>query len=318
MPIKKASAKKNRSANIKSQKFKYINQVVNIADTHSGCQLALCPPEVPLDNGGLYEVSGLQLKLWHWWEEFWGDWVVRVTKGEPFAVVHNGDPQEGVHHRANTQISQNEADQQRVAEMTLRPVKEKAEGGFYMLRGTNAHGGESDQNTEKLAKALGAVPEIIGNPKGKDDGIINYSRNELWLRLGGPDGTLIHYLHHIGTSSSLGYEATALTKEFEQSLVEAARWGYPPPDFIVRAHRHRHFKMEIATRNVYGIAEILPGWQLKTPLVWRIAGARLTTPQCGGTLIRRGDREHYSVAKVWSINRTPEVVAMEIPMVRAK
>jgi hypothetical protein len=303
-------------ANIKSNKFRYINQAVNISDTHGGCQLALCPEVVPLDNGGVYRSSALQLKILAWWNEFWDEWVPRVTKGEPYAVVHNGDPIEGVHHKANTQISQNEADQAKVAEMILRPIKERAEGGFYMMRGTNAHGGESDQNTEKLAKSLGAIPQIIAEPsEDNPDGIKNYARNELWLRLGGPNGSLVHYLHHIGTSSALGYEATALTKEFEQSLVEAARWGYPAPDFVIRGHRHRHFKMEIATRNVYGIGEILPGWQLKTPLVWRIAGARLTTPQCGGTLVRKGDQEHYSVSKVWSVERTPEEIAIETPTV---
>jgi len=303
--------KKNRAPYVKKERFKYINQVVDISDTHSGCRLALCPPEVALDEGGVYKASPLQLKLLSWWEEFWEDWLPRYTHGEPFAVVHNGDPLEGVHHRANTQISTNRADQQKIAEMLLKPIVDKAEGGFYMVRGTNAHGGEAEEDVERLAKSLGAIPEMQGEA-------VNYARNELWLRLGGPDGTLCHFLHHIGTSSSLGYEATALSKEFEQSLVEAARWGYPPPDFILRAHRHRYFKTVVATKNVYGIGEITPAWQLKTPLVWRIAGARLTTPQCGGVLIRKGDREHYSVAKIWNVERTPEVMAMEVPTVRGE
>ena len=306
-------------AAIKKERFKYINNAVFISDTHSGCQLALCPPEVPLDAGGSYQASKIQLKLWAWWNEFWDDWIPEFTKGEPYAVVHNGDPMDGVHHKANTQISQNKADQQKIAEMILRPIKEKAEGGFYMIRGTNAHGGESEEDVEKLAKALGAIPEIIEHPtKEKPEGKFNYARNELWLRLGGPDGSLCHFLHHIGTSSSLGYEATALTKEFEQVLVESALRGYPAPDFILRSHRHRHFKMQISSRNVYAIGEISPGWQLKTPLVWRIAGARITTPQCGGVLIRKGDREHYSVEKIWSIERTPEVVAIETPKARVR
>ena len=300
---------KDRSAYIKKERFKYINQVVDISDTHSGCRLALCPPEdVFFDEGGSYKASPLQMKLWNWWEEFWYEWLPRYTHGEPFAVVHNGDPLEGVHHRANTQISANKADQQKIAEKLLKPIVDLCEGRFYMVRGTNAHGGEAEEDVERLAKSLGAIPEKTG-------GAINYARNELWLRLGGPDGTLCHFLHHIGTSSALGYEATALTKEFEQSLVEAARWGYPPPDIILRAHRHRHFKMQVATKNVYGIGEITPGWQLKTPLVWRIAGARLTTPQCGGILIRRGDREHYTVSKIFNVERTPEVIAVETPFV---
>lgn len=298
-------------ANIKSDKFKYINQVVVVADIHAGCQMGLCPPKVALDGGGVYKASKLQLKLYHWWQEFWGDWVPRYTKGEPFAVAFNGDATDGRHHNSTTQISQNLADQQKIAEILLTPIVAAAEGGFYLIRGTSSHTGESGENEEKLAKSIGAIPEAHGDA-------LNYARNELWLRLGGPKGTLCHFLHHIGTSSSLGYEATALTKEFEQSLVEAARWGYPAPDFIFRSHRHRHFKTQVATRNVYGIGEITPAWQLKTPFVWKIAGARLTTPQCGGVLARKGDREHYSVAKVWNVERTPEVIAMETPKVRVK
>jgi len=312
-----AKKKRNKAPAIKGDRFKYINQVVDISDTHSGCQLALCPQEVPLDSGGTYKASRVQLKLLAMWEEFWEDWVPRFTKGEPYVVVHNGDPMDGRHHGTTTQISQNLADQQKIAEMLLKPVVEKAEGGFYMIRGTNAHGGEAEENAEKLAKSLGAIPQVIEKPsKRNPEGAKNYARNELWLRLGGPKGTLCHFMHHIGTSSSLGYEATALSKEFEQSLVEAARWGYEPPDFILRAHRHRHFKMQVATKNVYGIGEISPAWQLKSGLVWRIAGARLSTPQCGGLLIRKGSNEHYSVSKVWNLDRTPEVIAMEIPVVR--
>src|SRR5208283_5633690 len=44
-------------------------------------------PPVVFDDGGLYQPSKIQLKLWNIWEEFWGDWVPRTTRAEPYAIV---------------------------------------------------------------------------------------------------------------------------------------------------------------------------------------------------------------------------------------
>ena len=295
-------------ATIKKERFKYINNAVVVSDLHAGCSFGLCPPEVQLDGGGTYQPKGAQRKIWEWWLEFWNEWVPDVIKGEPYCVIINGDALEGRHHNSTTQISQNLADQQKIAEMILRPIATKAEGGFYMIRGTEAHVGGAGENEEPLAKLLGAIPE----PGDKG----NFARYELWLRLGGPNGSLCHILHHIGTTGSQAFEGTALTKECTESLAEAARWGYPAPDFVIRSHRHRHYKCEFATRNKIGIGEITPGWQLKTPFTWKIPGGRVTTPQCGGILIRKGDREHYTVHKVFNVTRTPEVIAIETPTIR--
>lgn len=278
-------------ASRKKRKTEVRNLIV-ISDTHSGCRLALCPREgVPLDDGGDYMPSTLQLKLCDWWDEFWNEWVPNVTNGEPWDLIHNGDAVEGVHHGSVTQISHNLHDQGEIAFRLLQPHVEacKASGGkYYHIRGTEAHVAKSGQEEERLAKQLGAVPNEHGQ----------FARWELWKRVG---NGLVHALHHIGTTSSSAHETSALNAELSASYVEAGRWGHEPPDIIVRSHRHRCSEVRLAARKNgelrYATVVVTPAWQLKTPFTYKIAGARLSQPQIGGILIRQGDEELHT--RVW-------------------
>jgi len=270
---------------------KRLSNIVVVSDTHCGCQLGLCPPEgLRLDEGACTPPSSLQRRVWGFWEEFWGEWVPRVTRGEPYAVVMNGDAIDGRHHGATHQISQNITDQIDLAHRIFAPVAQKAEGGYYHIRGTEAHVGPSAEAEEALAGRLGAVPNSAGQ----------HARWELWKKLG---PHLCHFLHHVGTTGSSAYEATAVHKEMAESMVEAGRWGDQPPQVIVRSHRHRCLEVRIPTAAGYGIAIVTPAWQLKTPFTWKVPGARLSQPQIGGVLIRLGDEELHSRFKVWRVER---------------
>jgi len=246
---------------------------------------------VPLDDGGEYVASKAQRTMWAWWQEFWRDWVPMVTRGEPYCVVMNGDAVNGKPHGAETNISDNLGDQGEIAYRILKPVYDACGGRYYHIRGTEAHVGKSGQEEERLAKRLGAIPNAEGQ----------YARYDLWLEIG---DRLIHFLHHVGTTSSSAYEATAIAKELVEEFVEAARWKDQPPDIIVRSHRHRAFKVEMPTANGYGISLVTPAWQLKTPFTYKIAGARLSPPQIGGAAIRLGDNDLYTRYKVWTIGRS--------------
>lgn len=233
------------------------------------------------------------------WDEFWGEWVPEVTKGEPYDVVHNGDALDGVHHGATTQISHNLEDQHRIAEAVMLPIAERcrASGGtYYHIRGTEAHVGQSGENEERLARALGAKPNAEGQ----------YARFDIWKRVGTSKGPLVHLLHHVGTTSSAAHEASAVNAELTASYVEAARWGRVPPDFIVRSHRHRSIAVELNSARGYAAAIVTPAWQGKTPFAWKVPGARVSEPQFGGVLIRQGDHEFYWRRKVWTVERSAE------------
>jgi hypothetical protein len=116
----------------------------------------------------------------------------------------------------------------------------------------------------------------------------------------------VHLLHHIGTTSSAAHEASAVNAELAAEYVEAGRWGRTPPDYVVRSHRHRSIGVEMDSARGYAAALVTPAWQLKTPYVWKIPGARLSEPQLGGLIIRLGDEEFYHRRKVWSMDRSPE------------
>lgn len=274
-----------------------IKNVIVISDTHFGCKLGLCPNEALLDEGGIYQSSPLQKTVYEKWLFFWNEWVPKVTKGEPYYILHNGDIIDGVHHGATTTITNNIKDQKAIAVQVMKPILSMPNcAGYYQIRGTEVHVGKSACDEEDVAKELGAIP----------DNIPNYARWELWLRFGN-NNNLVHFAHHIGTTSSSAFESTAPMKEYIDACTEAGRWGYEPPDCIVRSHRHRNIEVRIATKSGYGISLVTAGWQLKTPFVYRIAMGRSSNPQIGGSLIREGNEDSlFTRSIVWNLQRTKE------------
>ena len=268
-----------------------INNLVVISDLHIGCKLGLCRPDgAELDDGGVYMPSRFQKETWGHWDVFWKEFVPKATNGEPWALVINGDAIDGVHHDVRTTISNNLQDQSELAYSILEPVVSRAQA-YYHIRGTEAHSGKSGQEEERLAKRLGAVPNSEKQ----------YARWDLWARVG--EG-LIHCLHHIGTTSSSAHEASAVNAELTAAFVEAARWGEEAPDMVVRSHRHRHLALYVSCARGKGWAVVTPGWQLKTPLAWKMAGVRQAPPQIGGIVIRWNGRNLEIEEKVWHTSRS--------------
>jgi hypothetical protein len=251
---------------------------------------------VKLDHAGIYTRNTLQDRLGDMWNYFWKQWVPLVTKGEDYVIVHNGDIIDGVHHKTTHQISHNLTDQKKIAIQMLEPVINNGKCvGYYQIRGTDVHSGESGAQEETIAEELGAI---------KDE-FKNFSRFELWMKM---NGSLIHFTHHVGMTSSTSYESTALHKELVEAYNESGRFGNRPPDCVVRSHRHRQFEEKLSSKNGYAIGFITPAWQLKIPFVYKVVLGRSSTPQIGGYLIRCGDEDPmYTRFKVWSMERTKTV-----------
>ena len=277
------------------RKAQACNNLVVISDLHIGDELGLCRPDsARTDNGGQYKPPEVIQKMWSWWEEFWGQWVPDVCRGEPFAVCVNGDAMDGRHHGAVHQWTQNLAMQQEEAEAILRPIVTLCEGRYYHIRGTEAHVGPSGEQEESLARALGAIPNEDGQ----------FARFEMWVRIG---RGLAHLSHHIGTSGSMSYESSALMRELSESYVESGRWNNEAPDWVARSHRHRNCEVRVHTHKGFATVFTTPAWQLKTPFAYRIAGARQSLPQVGGSLMRCGDEDLYTRHKVFNLQRAAEV-----------
>ena len=273
------------------------NNIVVISDTHCGCRLALCPPKFKLDDGGTYRQSALQKKIWRMWQQFWGEFVPRATRGEPFVVVHNGDAIDGQPHGSKSQISTNISDQVSMAYECLAPVVEACGGNYYHIRGTESHVGKSAEVEEILANRLGAIP----------DGQGQRARYDLRKTIG-PKKKIVHCLHHVGSVGSQSYEAAAPGRELVESYVEAARWGYKAPAVVVRSHRHRQIAIQFPVQDVTETTEtgsawsvVTPCWQAKTPFVWRIPQGRLSVPQWGGIVVRWAEDELFVRSKVWTV-----------------
>lgn len=263
-----------------SEHHPVLNCIV-ISDLHCGSRVGIFPPQMVLDRGMIVHQSKFQAGLWEDWRFMWDKWVPRVTRGEPFAVVVNGDAIEGRHHKSTEQMSQDLHDQNRIAKEVLSPVVDLCHGVFYMIRGTEVHVGKAAEEERGLADDLEAVPDEDGER----------CRYEMWMQLG---GGLIHFAHHIGTTGRAAYETSAVMAELVEMFVETSKQRDTPPDVIVRSHRHRHIEVKVPTANVYGIAFTTPGWQGKTPHTYRIPGGRINYPQFGGALIRQGDEELYT------------------------
>jgi len=274
-----------------------VRNIVVISDQHFGSRLGLCPSWVKLDDGGIYRSSKNQKIVFSWWDEFWTNWVPRVTKHEEFYVVDNGDALDGVPHGSVAEISNNIEDQVRIAKDVLSEVLRLPKcAGYFHIRGTEAHVGKSGQYEEMLARELGAIPDENGN----------HARWDLWLEMSG--GVLVHFTHHVGVTQSAQYESTAVLKELVEAYNEAGRQRERAPDVVVRSHRHRSIKIEVPTSRGYGIVFTTAAWQLNTPYSWRFALGRAGTPQIGGHLIRHGDEDWvYTRSKIWHIERSPVV-----------
>jgi hypothetical protein len=259
--------------------------VVVLSDLHCGDNFGLYPLDVPLllDEGSGHVPGHSQSLLWGHHVEF-RQWALEVTDGRPFYLIANGDCMDGVHHGTVTQFTHNLKDQRKVAAAVLRPLVERS-ACYLHMRGTEVHSGQSGQDEEDLAEDLGALP---------DERSGHHARWDLWLDVG---GVLCHFKHHMSTTGSEAYAATALGKEIVLSCAEAARLGKPIPRVIVRSHRHvpGMFVRPSPVGDI--ICVVTPGWQIVSPHAWRIPGSRQTLGEFGGTHIRIENGE--PIVKTW-------------------
>lgn len=270
------------------------NNIVVISDMHVGSRVSLMPPKFRLHDGGTVNPSKLQRALYAWWREFWDEFVPFATKGEPYLVVNNGDVVDGIPHGSVAHMSAIADDQCGAAVELLRPILgRKQVAGYAHVKGTESHTAKSGESEERVARALGAIPDKNGS----------YSRWELWKTIG--DGRLIHFLHHVGTTGSASHEASAVNAELTAEMVEAARWGDEAPSMIVRSHRHRSMELRLPGPKGWISAVVTPAWQAKTPFCYKIPGARLAPSQIGGIVLRYNPKEGalYTIPFVKHIGR---------------
>lgn len=268
--------------------------IVIVSDLHAGSSVALCPRTFRCDDGQKVEPSDVQKCIYSHWRVFWDEFVPTATNNEPYTVVVNGDVVEGQHHRSTQYISSNEEDHEKMAVELLRPIRDKAQGGFYMVRGTEAHVGPSAGHEESVAREL--------DTDTLDEGASTKTFWELWFEFG---PHLCHFAHHIGVTSSTAYELSALSRELAGNLIESAQWGDRPADVIVRSHRHRFSAGEIPMRGRTAQIIVTPSWQARTAFVFKKVSMR--RPQLGGVVLGYDKFGLFKRCYIWGLPRQGKI-----------
>lgn len=238
--------------------------VVVFSDLHVGSVVGLWPGKHPIEGGGEYEVNVFQ----KWLHACWHEAMKEIAQLRPKpVVVLNGDMLQGTNPRDGQLVTTKVDIQVWAATTLLEPARETAEK-MYVIRGTEWHEGKAAEFLEFLAAGLDVE---------KDPASGQYTWWELFFDL---DGHIMHFAHHIGTSSVPWYEATVPLRDLLLFIAEIVRFGGPDVRITVRSHRHRYVHVD-APPDLHAI--VTPAWQLRTAFSYKRSSAML--PQIGYVLL---------------------------------
>lgn len=204
-----------------------------LSDTHGGHKLGLLNPDVTLfDEGANGELVPLQPEptasseyLWKLYQEnIWE--VMRIAKGCPVAVLHNGDIAQGDRFKSEL-VSTRMADQILIGAANLRPWLEYGNVGALRLAiGTEAH-----VFGEGSAEIL-VADTLKREYPAKDVQVVHHGLMEL-------NGMLIDYAHHGPPSGARLWLNGNVARYYLQSMMmNEIMEGRVPPRLYLRAHFH--------------------------------------------------------------------------------
>ena len=248
--------------------------VAVVSDVHAGSTVAVCPPEISLDDGGGYVASKAQQWLWQNWLAFWataGETADRLNAD--LYVVFNGDVTEGDHHGTRQILSGNPNAQAAVVDACMRPVLALAPARLAFIRGTEAHVGKSAAYEERIARGL----EKDGRPVIADPDTGTASWWHLRMDI---HGHRLSFAHHGRMGQRPWTRGNVVLNLAAEIFYEHAARAETPPALAIRSHLHRYFD----TGSAHPVRVIqTPAWQLSTAFIHRIAPDSLA--DIGGVLI---------------------------------
>jgi hypothetical protein len=190
--------------------------LVVLSDLHAGSDVGLLPEKVELDDG---QTLGHGSNPWQKW--LWGEWlkmqewVEKVTGGDDFSILLNGDLIEGLHHRSDEVMAAKIMEHCTIAKTALTPLVD-ASSEIYATRGTECH-------TRDLETYL---MRSMGKDKAHDFIQLNFN------------GVLVDCRHHMSVTSRLHLEASGLAIVAANNRSNAIRAGHAPARIFLRGHRH--------------------------------------------------------------------------------
>lgn len=261
--------------------------VAKVSDVHAGSSVALCPPRIPLDDGGCYEASKAQRWLWECWRAYWRD-VSETRKAltADLYVMLNGDLTEGSHHGTTQILSGNPSAQAAVVDACLAVPLALCPDRIWVIRGTEAHVGASACYEERIASGLWKDGRPIVRCEETDTASHWHARVEI-------QDVRFDIAHHSTVGGRAWTKNTPVNALAADLFYNHCDDEVPYPHLALRAHAH-----QFADSGNFAKVRVLHSgaWQLKTAFGHRI-NTRGKLSDIGGYIITV-DNGHADVRRV--------------------
>lgn len=257
-----------------------------VGDIHAGSTLALCPEKVTLDDGGEYSPAKHQRWLWQNWGDYWRRVQSRreALDAELYAIF-NGDLVDGQVKHSTQILSGNPNAQAAVLNAAMAIPLALKPDRLLIVRGTEAHVGNSASAEERIADGLRRDKRpIISEP---ETGAASW-----WHWRGEIQGVVVDVTHHGRIGQREHTRASQAVLYAHDVHLSHTKNGERPPDLAIRSHNHKWAdSFDACKPRVLGLG----AWQLGTGYVHKVQPDSLA--DIGGALITIRDGE-YEVEKV--------------------
>ena len=195
-------------------------KILVIADTHSGHEIGLTPPNWDDDSGPPRRKSlyAIRRYTWDWFEK-------QIHAHGPYdATIFNGDAIDGKGDKTGgtEQLFTDRKDQ---SDMAIDILKRFPLGKLYMSYGTPYHTGKSEDWERDIARPNRDIG-WQGAEKLEGEGNLEIA------------GCIINYRHHVGRSTIPHGRHTAIARERLWNLLWAEREEFPKANILIRSHVH--------------------------------------------------------------------------------
>jgi hypothetical protein len=250
------------------------------SDLHAGSTVALCPPEIELDDGGVYKASKVQQWMWQSWGKFWKEVDERRhALDADLYQLFNGDMVDGNHHGTTQIVTGNNNGQAAVVNECLRVPLALSPEKIWIIRGTDVHVGQSGCTEERIADGLRRDKRPIVREALAGTSSHWHARTEI-------HGWRFDFAHHgrVGTRTWTKPNVTMnlaadIFAQHAQEDFDANRLP-TAPHIAIRSHMHQF----VDTGKAHRTRVIqTPAWQLATSFIHRIAAG--SVGEVGGIIV---------------------------------